>query len=118
MLAKSFAVAAFALVLGLSSQARAEPPRLASLRGQLEELDQRAKSVRTRAERAHPTLRQESERIVGVVDGQRTFLSTKLDIFQLRGSEAVSDATLKEMESRYVAAERLLGVVEGWYTAR
>ena len=78
----------------------------------------RARTVRARKERAPAQLRHESERIVGVVDGKRTFFSTKIELYQMQGESDVTEPVVREMESRYAAAAKLLHMVERWYEAR
>jgi len=116
MRTSSLLAAAFVLVL--ASTARAEGAPIVPLRDGLRDLDTRARVVRSRAERAAPPLRAESERIVGVVDAERTFLETKLELYAMQGRTAVDEATAREIEGRRAAAERLLALVEGWYRAR
>lgn len=119
MLRKSVALTALVMTLGLSSIAQAETPLLAALREDVQSLDVRAKALRTLAERASPEVRRESERIVTVVDAQRRFLATRIDLLQLLGlADGADDETLLEIRTKCDAAKRLLSIVEGWFRSR
>lgn len=107
------------VMLGLTNVASAESPRLTAVREGLRELDARAKAIRARAAQSTPLVRQESERIVGAVDGQRVFLATRLDLFDMVGrSDSVDEGTVREIEAKYTSTERLLAVVESWFRPR
>lgn len=113
------AVATFAATLLLATAAGAENPRLVALRGAITELNARERSVRSFADLSAPRLRAESERIVARVDKQRTSVATRLDVLELLGqTDAVDDTSLRQMEATYTAADRLLAIVEGWYSLR
>lgn len=113
---KFLAAAALSLTLGLTSSARAETPQLTTLRDAVQDLDVRSKAVRAQAERAGADVRRESERIIQVVDAQRLFLATRINLLQMLGlADSVDDGTLQEMTTKCSAANRLLSVVERWY---
>lgn len=105
--------------LGASSSASAEPPRLAGLRESVHELGVRTKTIRARAVRATPQLRQECERIAQTVDVQRSAVDTRLDVFDLLGSTSgIDEGAFVDMEQKLRDAERLITVVESWYRPR
>ncbi|MDB4946400.1 MAG: hypothetical protein JWP97_5934 [Labilithrix sp.] len=113
---KSLFAVTLCATLGWSSIAAAEPPRLTDLRESVRELAARTKTIRARAERATPQLRQESERIAQTVDVQRSAVTTRLDVLDLLGS--ADERSIADMEDRVRDAERLITVVESWYRPR
>jgi len=104
--------------LGWSSMAFAEPPRLTGLRESVHELGVRTRTIRARAVRATPQLRQECERIAQTVDVQRSAVDTRLDVLDLLGTSDVDEGAFVDMEQKLRDAERLITVVESWYRPR
>ena len=111
------ALIVFTLALCHPHVASAETPQLGALREAVRELDLRAKSVRVRAETAHPRRRSSSKRIVDMVDERRAFITTRLELIQLVGDRADAKP-LVEIEAACNSASKLLAIVEGWYRLR
>ena len=108
-------VAAFAVTMLHASTSSAEPARLTELRTQIHDLDARTSSVRRSAARATPQLRRESERIVAIVDDKRISLLARLELCQLLGDAVSDEDALRELDSTYHEADKLLSLVERWY---
>lgn len=112
-----FAAAALAASLGLASgDAAAASPRLEALRESAHELAERTKAIRVAATRVGPEVRKESERIVSVVDAQRTAVEGRIAVVELAApAPEVERAAVDEMEDALEGASRLLATVEAWY---
>jgi hypothetical protein len=116
---KYLALAVFTTTLALTPLAQAETPQVTALRESIHDLASRTSAVRSQAERASPELRRESERIVAVVEAQRLFLGTRLDLLTILGrTDSVDDAIVREMTTSCTSAGRLLAVVERWFRPR
>jgi hypothetical protein len=81
------------------------------IRDAIRDLDARARSLRERAQRANARVRDESERVLQIVEAKREALAARLE-------QPMDDEVLHEMGLTYRAANRLLVVVESWYRGR
>lgn len=113
------AAAAFAAgVFTIAHETRAEEPRIAAVREGMRDLDARAQVVKDHAARSSPKLKQETDRIMTEVQKKRAFVSTRLDIYNLLGTDRVDEAGIVAVEEPYRDADKLLATLESWYQAR
>lgn len=112
------AAALAAGVLTFAQESRAEEPRIAAIREGMRDLDARAQVVKDHAAKSSPKLKQETERIMTEVQKKQSFVTTRLDIYNLLGKDRVDDASLAAVEMPYRDADKLLATLESWYQAR
>lgn len=105
-------------VLTIAHESLAEEPRIAAVREGMRDLDARAQVVKGHAAKSSPKLKQETDRIMTEVQKKQSFVSTRLDIYNLLGKDRVDEAGITAVEAPYRDADKLLATVESWYQAR
>ena len=120
MRARAFlAVISLTAAVSIARTSGADEGGLAPLRAEVTSLTLRVGEVRNRERHVAPALRRESERILSMVEERRAALSVRLDLLELLGhADHVDDDTLRQMQSSYATASKLLGTVESWYQPR
>jgi len=91
--------------------------RIAVLREGVRDLDTRMKAMRARVEKTNPRQRGDSPRILAMVEQQHAALSQRLAILQA-AENGPEESVIREMETTYEGADKLLARVERWYQPR
>ncbi|WP_394843603.1 hypothetical protein LZC95_41960 [Pendulispora brunnea] len=75
--------------------------------------------MRTRVEKTNPRQRGDSPRILAMVEQQHAALAQRLAILQASAPENGADeSVVREMETAYDGADKLLARVERWFQPR
>jgi hypothetical protein len=111
--------AVFAAALLVPGAASADDGTIATLKETVQQLEARAQAVRDRADKSHSALlKKESSRIVAVVDAERIFLATRLQLFGLLGDAEPSEELIADTSARVGRVDRLMALVEHWFGKR
>ncbi len=116
---RSWAIALFVAIFGMTSSARAERASVTTLRDGIDDLNARTKVIQPHIERGPPKVRAASEQAMSVVERDRASLTARLAVIDLLG-EAFDEGgpAIREMTKTMEQAAFLLAMVERWYSLR